>query len=420
MRGTDHIERQGNAISVAGAIKDSTYKRLLATIHGATEKAGYSEIVLDASEVARAYPSVMLAICSQVVALRDSGIYTSLHLPTDTKMRRLFLNANWAYLVDPRRYDPTGFKPVSRLPATQFRSSAEQRSVVNRVVESLLESMDDIDRSQFAAFEWAINEITDNVLVHSRSTVGGFVQVSLPKLGEKMLEFDVCDPGVGIPVTLREGHPEIKSDTEALDRAIREGVTRDRNLGQGNGLYGTYQVCCLSGGEFRICSGWANLAHSSQQTLRISSDQIPLSGALVVCRVDFSKKGVLEKALKFGGAVHQPVDYLDTHYTDDHGRVHFRLAQEASSFGSRAAAEPVRQRLENLMRLQPEERVIIDFEFVPLVSSSFADELVGKLFISLGPLTFMRRVELRNANEIVARLVDRAVLQRASTSKGEK
>jgi anti-sigma regulatory factor (Ser/Thr protein kinase) len=360
----------------------------------------------------------MLALCAQVVGLRHAGIYTSLRLPEDRTLARLFGNTNWAHLIDPRQYDATAVSRASRLAATQFKSPSEQRDVVSRVVRSLLDSLKDIERAQFAAFEWAIHEITDNVLVHSQSQVGGFIQVSVPRRDRNIIEFDVCDPGLGIPRTLREGHPELRSDAEALDRAIREGITRNPEVGQGNGLYGTYQVCSLSGGEFQICSGWANLVHSADQTLRISEDQIPYSGTVVMCRVDFTEKGVLEKALKFGGLVHQPVDYIDTHYVSDEGRLVLRLCKECSSFGSRAAAAPVRQRLENLMRFEPNQRAIIDFGDIPLVSSSFADELIGKLFVGLGPITFMQRVEIRNTNQLVTRLIDRAVMQRSSARTG--
>ena len=66
----------------------------------------------------------------------------------------------------------------------------------------------------------------------------------------RRIEYIVVDAGIGIPRTLRQSHPDLSSDTAALERAIREGVTRDENLGQGNGLYGSYQVCSHSNGVF--------------------------------------------------------------------------------------------------------------------------------------------------------------------------
>ena len=51
---------------------------------------------------------------------------------------------------------------------------------------------------------------------------------------------------------------------------------------------------------------------------------------------------------------------------------------------------------------------------MPLVSSSFADELVGKLFASLGPLAFSARVRNIGMDAMVHGLVDKAIMQRAA------
>src|SRR3546814_8363508 len=67
----------------------------------------------------------------------------------------------------------------------------------------------------------------------SESPIGGLVQVSTFVRNQKVVEYIVADAGLGIPATLRSGRPEIGTDTDALDRAIREGVTRDKSIGQG-------------------------------------------------------------------------------------------------------------------------------------------------------------------------------------------
>jgi len=55
----------------------------------------------------------------------------------------------------------------------------------------------------------------------------------------------------------------------------------------------------------------------------------------------------------------------------------------------------------------------IDFDDVPVISSSFADEVFGKLFMDLGPVAFVRSVDFRNINSTVQSLIDRAILQRS-------
>jgi anti-sigma regulatory factor (Ser/Thr protein kinase) len=68
-------------------------------------------------------------------------------------------------------------------------------------VNAILGAIPDLDRKNLAALEWSINEITDNVLNHSRSTIGGLVQVSTFQGATQRVEYIVADAGVGIPAT---------------------------------------------------------------------------------------------------------------------------------------------------------------------------------------------------------------------------
>jgi hypothetical protein len=64
----------------------------------------------------------------------------------------------------------------------------------------------------------------------------------------------------------------------------------------------------------------------------------------------------------------------------------------------------------NLLNAEPQKPLILDWDGVPLVSSSFADECVGKLFVELGPLAFSRRVRNVGMEPVVRAVIDRAVL----------
>src|SRR5687767_4758297 len=171
-----------------------------------------------------------------------------------------------------------------------------------------------MERSSFAAFEWSINEITDNVLTHAESSIGGIVQVSTFQKNKKMVQYLVADAGETIPRTLRTTHSDIVSDIDALDRAIREGVTRDKSIGQGNGLFGTYQICSHCKGSFQLESRYAKLTYTDRGGLHIWKENIPYEGTLVVASVDFSRPDLLEEVLRFGGQSYTPVDYIETNY----------------------------------------------------------------------------------------------------------
>mgnify|MGYP003667459935 CR=1 FL=1 len=413
------VVRDNNRVLFGGSFSISDLHRPLASLHQAVQDAGYQDLVLDFSSCKAAYPEPMLALCAQVMKLRHAQINVDLVLPSDSKLARLFSNANWAFFLDPKAHSPSTFRGHTQIPATQFTTSKDQGHAVNRIVNAILGAIPDIERRDFAALEWSINEVTDNVLVHSQSPIGGLVQVSTFQRNRKRVEYIVADAGLGIPETLREGHPELTSDADALDRAIREGVTRDLSIGQGNGLFGSYQICSHSRGFFQVESGYAKLSFTDSDGLHISTERIPYEGTLVVAQIDFSVPHLLQEALKIGGRVHSPADFVEMRYEQEGtDKLIFILRDESQSFGSRIAGTPVRNRLANLLKMCSGQRVQVDFSDVALVSSSFADEVFGKLFVELGPMTFMQRIEFRNVAPTVRQLIDKAISQRVATAGG--
>ena len=107
------------------------------------------------------------------------------------------------------------------------------------------------------------------------------------------------------------------------------------------------------------------------------------------------------------------MDFVELNYEQhDRDEAIFVMKDEATSFGSRIAGTPVRNKLGNLIHMCPGQRIIIDFANIPLVSSSFADEVLGKLFVEFGPMTFSQRFEFRNVAPTVGELMDKAITQR--------
>lgn len=416
------IERIDNKVEVTGSFSD--YHYLLSQIFQGIEKLGYSDIILDMQDCTAAFQNSMLPICSQVLKWRENGVDFRLIPPKAPKLYNLFRNTNWGHFLDPENFELSIFRGHTRVPATQYITSDEQHLAVNRIVNVILGALPNLERTDLAAFEWSINELTDNVLVHSESPVGGLVQVSTFHKNKKSVQFVVADPGIGVPASLRKGFPELISDTDALDRAIREGVTRDKRIGQGNGLFGSYRVCSESKGELIVDSGHARLSldaprrsstsnEEQSSNLSISNSNIPYAGTLVVATIDFSDPKLLANALKFGGKTYAYCDYVETKYEDDDkDELTFVLKDESPSFGSRVSGKPVQRKLQNLLKMRPDLVIKVDFDGLPIISSSFADEAFGKLFLQLGPIIFMNRVKLMGMHSNVASIVNRAIAQR--------
>lgn len=62
--------------------------------------------------------------------------------------------------------------------------------------------------------------------------------------------------------------------------------------------------------------------------------------------------------------------------------------------------------------------VVIDFNGLGVISSGFADEVFGRLFMDMGPLALMNRIEMRNVDSTVAGLIKRAIFQRTRPGNG--
>jgi STAS-like domain of unknown function (DUF4325) len=83
--------------------------------------------------------------------------------------------------------------------------------------------------------------------------------------------------------------------------------------------------------------------------------------------------------------------------------------------GTRASGEKLRLEMINTF-LETKRRFEIDFANLNVISSSFADELLGKLVIEFGFFGFNNLVKLKNTNSLIQQIVQRSVAQRMAES----
>lgn len=410
---TFQLGRERDRITIAGDFAAPDVRRVLAAIHDSVNRRGYSEIELDFSRCTSAFPVAMLPICAQARQLQANRIDLRLVMPADERMARLFGNTGWAHLICPRDHDAPRRNNFKRqFPASVYTTHEQQDVLLNELLDRLLSVIPHFNRSAFAAVEWALNEITDNVTNHSQSTIGGLLQLSVFDIAKQKIEFTVADAGLGVPKTLREAKPEIPSDVDALLQAVRSGVTRNAVDFQGNGLYGTLEICRAGGGRFTMNAGHAALI-CANGAVQARNEVIPFLGTTIDAHIDFSEPALLEKALAIDGVVHKTVDYIELKYEQDNLRtIPFKVKEQALSFRSRPAGRPMRTKLANLVGSCPGQTLLVDFENITVVSSSFADEVFGKLFVELGPMRFMQSIRLVNVSPTVQALIDRAITQR--------
>lgn len=410
---SDTITREANRVSVPRMVWTRELRRMLALIHQAHRERGYVDIVLDFSGCEAATETAMLPLLPVLAAMRDeSAVQFELVEPRNEALKALFHNANWSHFISPDVYDRSSYRG-RHIPAQQF-SADDLSGQLQEDILSLVLSELNVDRDSIAAVEWSLTEIMDNVVNHALSPVGGFVQASAFDMSNRV-EFVVADAGVGIPQSIGIHDPQ-----EALMQAIAEGVTRDSTENAGNGLFGSYRVASLSsGGQFEINSGNGVLYFDQhREDVQTRNVPIPYNGTAVRCGIGLGQPDLLQTALRFQGKVHQPVyDVVERRFERESGEVVFAVKTDArGDIGSRHGGRRVRQVLENLLR--DHQVVTVDFEGVGVISSSFADEVFGRLFVDLGPRAFMTRIEIKSAGTVVDGLIDRAIQQRVRLGNG--
>lgn len=412
------VTRDGSRIVFRDRVTDQAVREFLYAVDDAVDRRGYSDVTLDFVGSVRAYPEAMLPIAACIDRHRESGVQTHLLLPEDQELARLFLNCNWAHLMDPDQFDAVDLPHERHLAVSRYTTFLEQQQVVNAALDVIMRNME-LQRDVLAGLEWAINEITDNVLNHATAPHGGFVQVSTFRDSHK-IHFVVADAGRGIPESMREGFPRVGTDADALLEAVKQGVTRSPDVGQGNGLAGTLRIAVGLGGSLKLRSGRGELRvikspgfTEYQQDHQNRPPRLAYRGTVVAVELGTDARVDLQELLATDGIGHIEWDIIDATYVSKDGDyLVVRLSDEAGGFGTRQAGHQLRTKLKNLLAAEPTKRIVIDWSGVPLISSSFADEAIGRLFVELGPMGFVSRVEHIGMEQLVRSLVDRAVVQR--------
>jgi anti-anti-sigma regulatory factor/anti-sigma regulatory factor (Ser/Thr protein kinase) len=417
---TTWYRQKDNTIELTGKVNSFNVKDFCAAIN-LYRQSESKNLTLDFSRVTNAYPNGMLPIISTTNLLKTEGHKIYVKLPQNDNTRTLFRSVNWAHFLSPEQFGLSESTHDRHLVTRFFTDEKEQKNVVDDFMDVILRNME-LPRSILSGLEWSINEITDNVLNHSKSPIGGLVEATTyPKNG--IIAFAVADSGIGILNSLREGIPTLRTDLQAMGEAVKAGVTRNPNFGQGNGLAGSLKVTTLTGGSFEITSGTGRLLTTIEESVRNQRQPSQsYQGTLVCGQVALKKDFSISEALDFGrGVDYTPTDIIEMQYEmDDKDCLFLKMKNESTGYGTRRSGLQIRTKIINLITAEPTYPLIIDWDGVPVISSSFADEVIGKLFIKLGAMAFSAKIRNVGMEQLIQNLLDKAVAQRLTQELDEE
>lgn len=85
-----------------------------------------------------------------------------------------------------------------------------------------------------------------------------------------------------------------------------------------------------------------------------------------------------------------------------------KLKDFGTSLGSRVLGKEV----SNLINFEKEDEIILDFDEVKMITSSFADEVIGKNCAKLGLHNFFDKVQIINTSEQIKLILKKAIIDR--------
>jgi anti-anti-sigma regulatory factor len=368
---------------------------------------GASRVDLGIKNISSVYPSGAVPLAAIVNQFRDDGLNVRfVGIPPDSYFEHARVRA--PILASEQSLN----EPGSRLNIVWAYTEDSVVHLANCIIEELSRRIEFGDGA-LNAITWGLFEVLDNVFQHSETDTGYFM-AQIHKTSHR-LNFCIADSGIGVHRSFYKGgkyRPPTAFD--ALTLAVREGVSGTGDK-RGNGLYGLKGLIEASDGQLNMWSGRGILrvapsgieGRNAVSNLIIGPDNYC---TIIEFTLDVSKPIDLGKIL----GVRQ-IDLRLEAIEDDSGVHVIKLSEHAQGTGTRAAAENLRNYLMNYLNAGA-PYLILDFTGVSMVSSSFADETIGKLAERFGMLGFAERFRLVNMSEQVRMLLDRAISLRISAS----
>ncbi len=397
----DSVIRDGNTIEILRLDHAKSVSDFIKIVDDATRNRGYKSLILDFDKVDANYPNAVVPVAGVIKYYQEEcGI--DIEVINERRIEKTNMLAPKSYNGDSRHI-------LNRV--WMFHSSEEVARIVDAYIEELQKSAQ-FYKGVLNAIEWSLNEVLDNVIQHSK--IGfGYVMGQLHQ-NSKNIAFTIFDAGQGIYNSMKDSIHNPRTTIDAITMAIREEVTRDKRIGQGNGLFGLHSIVKQGKGKLVITSGRGSYTYNNgyvrtYDNLPYISWQTP--GTIVDFQLNYAEDMSLDKALVFRGKQYQMINLHFENLEDDYGRIIYKISERSEGTGTRDSAIRVKNEVLNILS-EEQKPVTLDFSGVAVISSSFADELIAKLFLNLGLFQFNNFIKIRGLDSSQQNILQRSVLQR--------
>jgi hypothetical protein len=393
----------GNArtINVHSLSGESDLRLILRACKAVAGSPDGRRLVFDFEDAKGFYPSISVPAVAIIQHFRDAGVAVEIvNLPSVAEVMRI---------RNPLEASPGNLsglnEPLSRVWA--YFDHQQANGLTTAFMDCIRRKVE-CEHGVLEALEWCLYEVLDNVMQHSNVGVG-YAMLQL-HVRSKRLAVCVSDAGIGVQRSLASSNAyRPRTAFDALTMAVEEGVTRNKKTNQGNGLFGLLKIVEQNGGKLDMRSGRGHMLLEGDR-VRGGNDQEFPGPNNHGTTVGFQLK--VDKPVSIGTALnYEPANMFLESLESDEGEHVIDIHNQAGGAGSRLAARELKTLIVNVLN-EGAGHVVLNFEGQAVVSSSFADEVIGKMFLEMGFNAFNQRIKLRNMNGTVATLVDRAIARR--------
>ena len=370
-------------------------------------QAGYKDftVIWAGTDHDAIYPNACVPVCGIIdYYTKFSNISFNLNISIDSYLKKCFFDNPIDKSANPKELEYQPFDKIYKY------NEYNQVATITQSYINYLSKQDECHVGVIDGLIWCINEVMDNVLVHS-NTNQGYVMAQYHST-TKHIAICVYDYGIGIYNSLSKSPHSPHSPIDAISLAIQEGVGDGQ--GQGNGLYGLSKIVQENNGSLNITSGSASLMLLSNKNIR-KFDRIPYlsntnNGTTVDFQLNISKSIDIQKAFDTIGGFDGFDIRIDDMLQDD-DKLLYNVYNNCAGTATRQAGKELRNDVCNLLQ-RSNTSIILDFSQIETVSSSFIDEFISKLILQFGMINFNRFFLIRNMNDTIRFLCDRSTYMR--------
>jgi anti-anti-sigma regulatory factor len=392
---------QENTIRFGNLSNQRVIPEFINSINRLIYKFEHKKVILDFSEVKQIYPFPVVPVSAYIQYFKENNDIEF----EFSNMPKYLKNTNFENPKLPSKSSTNRYSNILDKIWT-FNDGAEVNLLVNGIKNSIRKSIV-CEKGILDAIDWGLNEVMDNVIQHSGINKG-FVMSQVQK-SSKNLNVCIFDYGHGIYNTLKNTQYKPKNAADAISLCVQEGVTRDKKIGQGNGLWGLYNMVTLNGGHLTIISGKGGL-NFNQKDKEIYSykDIILLNNKNQATNINFHLNLAKNISIKEALKGYELTDLFVESLENDYGQYIYKISEAASGTGTRQSAIAIKNEILNIQK-QTQKPIALDFSNIGIISSSFADELIAKLIIDLGYYQFQNTFRLINMNPTIQSILHRSI-----------